>query len=290
MKEILVTALATGMDAARVVSGHLDADLVPYDEDLFGMAFEKYRAIVAVMAAGIVVRRIAPLIRSKWSDPAVVVVSSDLRYAVPVLGGHHGANRLASRLAELGICPVITTATEVAGKEAVEVLGERLGYEVVNPSSTRETNSAILVTRVPVFSLEGPAIVLAGPGVSLLTRKGKYFVGLGCRRGVLKDDVIKAIRAGIHDAGIDGEEVMVYATTVRKSHETGLLRGVQGVGGVLVLLEDEALMDTGAVSPSGAWRIGLPGVAEPCALAVSRYHELVTEKKVYGEVTLAIAR
>jgi len=43
-----------------------------------------------IMAAGIAVRNIAPLVSDKWKDPAVVVVDSGLNFAIPVLGGHHG--------------------------------------------------------------------------------------------------------------------------------------------------------------------------------------------------------
>ena len=80
------------------------------------------------MSMGIVVRKIAPLLRDKWTDPAVVVISPDFRYAVPVLGGHHGANDLAKELAGLGLVPVITTATESRGRDSVESLAERTGH------------------------------------------------------------------------------------------------------------------------------------------------------------------
>jgi len=46
-----------------------------------------FQRIVAVMATGIAVRGIAPLLKDKWSDPAVVVVAPDLSFAIPVIGG-----------------------------------------------------------------------------------------------------------------------------------------------------------------------------------------------------------
>ncbi len=89
------------------------------------------------MSMGIVVRSIAPLLEDKWNDPAVVVVSPDLAYAIPLIGGHHGANELAKELSALGIRPVITTATESAGRDSVEGVGERCGCDIVNRESTR---------------------------------------------------------------------------------------------------------------------------------------------------------
>ncbi|HIE31107.1 MAG TPA: hypothetical protein EYP67_01825 [Methanosarcinales archaeon] len=65
------------------------------------------------MSCGIAVRKIAPLLRSKWTDPAVVVVDCALRHAIAVVGGHHGANEVARRLEVLGAGPVITNVSEV---------------------------------------------------------------------------------------------------------------------------------------------------------------------------------
>ena len=56
---------------------------------------------------------IAPLLRSEWTDPAVVVVDCALRHAIAVTGGNHGANEIATRLEILGADPVITNASEV---------------------------------------------------------------------------------------------------------------------------------------------------------------------------------
>ncbi|RKX77751.1 MAG: cobalamin biosynthesis protein CbiG [Spirochaetes bacterium] len=76
--------------------------------------FTPHQGLVFIMAAGIVVRMIAPLIRNKHRDPAVVAVDDFARYAVSLLSGHEGgANRLTYRVASvLGSAPVITTGTE----------------------------------------------------------------------------------------------------------------------------------------------------------------------------------
>jgi cobalt-precorrin 5A hydrolase len=86
------------------------------------------------------------------------------------------------------------------------------------------------------------------------------------------------------------DEVMIYATTEKKIGETGLMQAVEALGGCLIFLDDETIKAQVPESPSAAGRIGLPGVAEPAALAVSRKRELVMKKRVSGRVTIAIAR
>ncbi len=290
MSRTCVIAMPRFVHRSEGIARHLEAELLPYRPGAFASAFRSYSGIVAVMSAGIVVRSIAPLLKDKWTDPAVVVVSPDLAWAVPVAGGHHGANRIARALGEIGIQPVITTATEAAGRKAVEVIAEEQGMGILNLPSTRAVNAAILDEETPVYPVAGPGIVLAGPAVSILLRRGEYTVGVGCRKGLPEERVREGIQAGLSDAGIPREEVFAYGTTARKVGEKGLVRAVASLGGNLVFLDDGAISAQPAPSPSRAGLLGLKGVAEPCALALSRRGILVSPKKKYGGVTLAIAR
>jgi len=290
MTGTVVIAFPRSEAAATRVARHLGAEVILYRDGIFREVWTGQRRIVALMATGIVVRQIAPLLTDKWTDPAVVVVSPDLRFAVPVTGGHHGANALARELAGLGITPVITTATGVAGKDAVEHVAEETGSIVVNRDSTRSVNAAILDGEVPVFRVPGPGIVIAGPGVAFLVRSGEYAVGVGCRRGVELGEVQEAIGQALADAGITPADVAVYATTDKKAHEKALIDAIAALSGNLVFLGPEAIGREDSPSPSRAGLIGVKGVAEPCALAVSGRKELVLEKRVYGRVTVAIAR
>jgi cobalt-precorrin 5A hydrolase len=150
---------------------HLEADLLLYEKGIFEKAFKNYRAVVAVFATGIVVREIAPLLNNKWSDPAVVVVDSNMNFAIPLLGGHHGANELARKISELGAIPVLTTATEVHGKPSVEGISEKLGCEIFNKESTVAVNCALLDQNLEILEIKGPRIVVVDENVSVLIRK-----------------------------------------------------------------------------------------------------------------------
>jgi cobalt-precorrin 5A hydrolase len=132
--------------------------------------------------------------------------------------------------------------------------------------------------------------VIAGPGVAVLARKGDHIVGIGCRRGVAAAEVAGAIRKGLDEAGIREDRVLAYATTEKKRREKGLLEAMAEMAGVLAFVDDDTINAQDAKSPSRAAALGLQGVAEPCALALSRKKELILEKKVYGTVTIAVAR
>jgi cobalt-precorrin 5A hydrolase len=143
---------------------------------------------------------------------------------------------------------------------------------------------------VPVHTISGPAVVVAGPGVSVMFRKGEYTVGIGCRKGIKKDEVLDAVRHALVARGIAPDNVFVYATTAKKMSEKGLRDAVPNLSAGLVFLDDGTINEQAVCSPSKAGRIGLAGVAEPCALALSKRKELVMPKTVYGKVTVAIAR
>jgi cobalt-precorrin 5A hydrolase len=290
MTDTVVIALPYFRSDAERIAAYLGADTASYTPEIFAEVFCSRKRIVALMSMGIVVRKIAPLLDDKWTDPAVVVISPDCRYVIPVLGGHHGANELAKELAGLGLVPVITTATESRGRDSVESLAERTGTAVVNRDSTRAVNAALLDRDLPVHAIGGPAIVLAGPDVSLLVRKGEFSVGIGCRKGVGVEEVTDAVRIALAGNGIEESDVFIYATTVKKMHEPGLIGAVSALSGNLIFLDDDTINAQTGTGPSRASKIGLLGVAGPCALATSKRKELIMEKKVYGRVTVAIAR
>ncbi len=289
MSDIWVIGFPGDKDAAGIAK-FLEADLVDYHDDVFENAFRENKSIVAVMATGIVVRKIAPLIHDKWTDPPVVVVPSGCRYAIPLIGGHHGANELAKRLTGIGAEPVITTATEVNGKPSVESVMEQQGLDIINKTSTIAVNKGFLQGDVPVYLVEGPAMVIAGPKVSVLFKKGCYVIGLGCNSGTSKGEIVSLVNRTLGDMGISSDDILAYATTVKKKMERGLIEAVETLGGDLVFLDDEVINSNKGVTPSKAGIIGLVGVAEPSALALSKHHQLIMERRAEGNVTIAIAK
>ena len=115
----------------------------------FREAFAGSDNLVCVMAAGIVVRGIAPYLKGKDTDPAVVVVDEAGQFAVSLFSGHlGGANDLARHVAQLlGGTPVITTATDVQGLPALDVLAVEHGLIIENLAGVRPVHMALLEGR-----------------------------------------------------------------------------------------------------------------------------------------------
>ncbi len=124
---------------------------------------EGTQALVFVGACGIAVRAIAPHVRSKLSDPAVVSVDEAGAWCVPLLSGHvGGANALARRIAHaLGGQAVISTATDVRGTFAADEWAARHGLAIANPQAIRAVASALLEGQ-PVGMSTGAGVNLEG--------------------------------------------------------------------------------------------------------------------------------
>ncbi|MDR0766988.1 MAG: cobalamin biosynthesis protein [Methanosarcinales archaeon] len=114
-------------------------------------------------------------------------------------------------------------------------------------------------------------------------------VGIGARRGVTKQEVIGAVGEALADLHLSLADVECFASSVLKADEEGLIEAVLEMGKNIVFLEDDVLNETVPLSESQAERFGLKGVAEPAALALSSHKKLISKKKVYGRVTIAIA-
>ncbi|ABK13945.1 cobalamin (vitamin B12) biosynthesis CbiG protein [Methanothrix thermoacetophila PT] len=248
--------------------------------------FREYDMILALMAVGIVVRQVCPLLRDKWTDKPVVAVDSALKTAVPVIGGHHGANDLALYLFKhLGIYPAITTATDSSGRPNLEGIASAFGSEIVNRDASKHINASFLYQDVPIVRLRGPRIVIVDKDVAVLKSSG-LIAGLGARKGATADEILSAVRSATAEAGRDVSEVRVIATSEIKSCDPEISRAAAKLGVSVVYLPDDALNAQKPLTPSRASMLGLSGVAEPAVLALAQ--RMILPKKVYGRVTVAL--
>lgn len=256
-------------------------------------AIETDDAVLAIMAAGIVVRTISPALDGKWDDPAVVVLDRDARWAVPLVGAHHGGMALARDLTDLGATPVPTTATESTDRPSVEQRADALDATIETPASTVATNVAVLEDALgPVARIDGPRAVLVEENVTVLRRgEGEYVLGTGCRSGVDAATIEAAWRSALDAVDRAFDAVEFVATGTLKADESGLVEAAAAHDLGVATFDRETLARFEGPSESAAQKLDWPGIAEASAIAGGREHELLVEKRAYdGAVTVAIGR
>ena len=160
-----------------------------YDDpttSMVGRLFAEYDALVCVFSLGAVIRLVAPHLRDKKTDPAVLVIDDQLNHVISVLSGHiGGANQLALDIAtKTGAAPVITTAADVNKTISVDMVGRRMGW-VIEDDSTVTATSAHMVNgeAVGLYQDAGSPGWWDGPLPKNVTRYGdmRAMAGSGCR-------------------------------------------------------------------------------------------------------------
>lgn len=116
-------------------------------KELTGELFNKYECIIFVSACGIAVRCISPFLKSKFEDPAVLVVDDNGNNVISLLSGHiGGANEITLKIADvLNANPVITTSTDTNKKGALDVIVSKIGGYVENLRESAKLVNSYLV-------------------------------------------------------------------------------------------------------------------------------------------------
>lgn len=214
--------------------------------DDIGELFDSCRALVFVCACGIAVRCIAPYIKDKKTDPAVIVMDDGGRFVIPILSGHiGGANELARLIAgEIGAAAAVTTATDGAGRFSCDAWAVQRGCAISSMETAKRVSAAILVGDIPVTSEfplpdklpsglvkdgSGPLGIYIGVktsspyGETLRLTPRIVTLGIGCRRGISKEAVNEAVTSVFADNGIDPSCISGIASIDVKKDEKGLL-------------------------------------------------------------------
>lgn len=222
------------------------APIHPPLADFVGPVFQWAEVMIFVSSCGIAVRAIAPHVRDKTADPAVVAIDETARFVVSLLSGHiGGANRWASELAaHLEALPVVTTATDVNGRFAVDAWAAEQGLHLGSRVAAKAVSAAILEGPVPLrsdFPLVGdlpPGVIPGerGPvGICVSWRQGGPFdvslalspkvvrLGIGCRRGTGREAIEAAVSSVLEDWDICPQAVKCVCSIDLKRDEPGLL-------------------------------------------------------------------
>ena len=182
--------------------------------------FDEADALLFIGACGIAVRAIAPYVKDKTTDPAVVVMDEMGRHVIPLLSGHiGGANALAEKIAALtGAQPAVTTATDVRGVPAVDSWAVANDCAIENPAEIKAVSSAALAGRPVGVAITEREIEPPFP-VTLFLRPRTLYLGVGCKRGVDGEAFEKEALAFLRACGVSLLSVKAVATIDVKKDE-----------------------------------------------------------------------
>lgn len=256
--------------------------------------FADSRALVFISASGIAVRSIAPFVKDKFTDPAVVSVDEAGEYAVPLLSGHvGGANDLARRVAELtGGRAVVSTATDVNGMFAVDQWAKEQGLVLCERAQAKAVSAALLEGRpVAVRSEypiggEMPARLCAetaeigiciGPTAAesffpqtLHLVPGAITLGVGCRRGTEQAKLEAALEEFLTEHAIPEKAIRGLASIDLKKDEPGLLALANAHGWPITFFTAEELASETGDFPASPFVERTTGVDNVCQRAAQR--------------------
>lgn len=286
--------------------------------------FNNHRKLVFIMATGIVVRSIAPLLVSKHQDPGVVVVDETARFVISLTGGHAGgANELANRVAKaIGAVSVITTATDVREKTAVDVMAAKLNCSIYPLGKVKLFNRMIaegesiqlfcqwqlpdnLFTGLSIRRWEdinsagnSPSIIISnlrllpGVGTHIKLRPRNLVLGVGCRKGVTAREIIDGVKRTLANHNLSVLSLKSFASVDIKRNELGLIEASNYFKVPLDMVTREQIIQlTGYYTETKVVKekIGVGAVCEPAAIQASGRGQLLVPKQIMNRVTVAVA-
>ncbi len=293
-------------------------------------AFNSFKGLIFTMSTGIVVRTLAPFIKDKLTDPAVVVIDEKGRFVISLLSGHlGGANELTEKIAAIiNATAVITTATDINNVTAIDLISKKFGFIIENPDGIKAVNLSLLNGKeVNVFIDPGCSLQLDkeifGQGYiivdsisklleaeisvivtnrvlyrlptdrCLFLRPRNIVVGMGCNRNTSAEEFEKVYFSMLSELGLSPLSVRNVATMDIKKSEQGLIEFAEKYKLSIDFFPKEEIEKApmpSGISLNALKRAGVGGVCEPAALLSAGARELLLKKKKIGNVTIAIAQ
>lgn len=293
---------------------------------------QEKNALLFIGACGIAVRAIAPYIADKLQDSPVLVMDEKGTYVIPILAGHMGgANEIALQIAEkTGAIPVITTATDINHKFAVDLFAKKNHLHIANKDGIAKVSSQVLAGEKITMSIEPGHmdektqipeeiqlvsyppqqlvdIVVTAEAkdydASICLRPKEYVIGMGCKRGKEAEKIEALIQRSLQETGIRKEQIFALASIDKKKDEEGLLTWSRKENIPFLTFSAEQLQEVEGnfnTSDFVKEQVGVDNVCERAALAVcERENEekrnqhvgkISYEKHAEDGMTIAIAK
>jgi cobalt-precorrin 5A hydrolase / precorrin-3B C17-methyltransferase len=270
-------------------------------------AWAECDGLVCFLAVGATTRLVAPLLDSKWVDPAVVCVDEPGRYAVTLVGGHAaGANALCTRVADvLGAQAIITTATDATGLPGLDTLGWPAEGAIARVSRALLDGEPVGFESDATWPLPSLPVTIGAPGqcrivvtdrivpiddVTVVLRPPSLVAGVGASKDVAEEEVLGLLDEALAVGGLARDSVTALATVDAKAEEEGIVAAARRGGWLLRTYPASQLAGVAVPNPGEAAlaAVGTPSVAEAAALTYG--DELVVAKRKSEMATVALAR
>lgn len=293
--------------------------------EFVGQIFCEYKCIIFIMATGIVVRSIAPYLKDKKKDPAIIVLDELGENVISLLSGHiGGANAYTKEIAKiLDANPVITTASDVNNSIAIDTLAEKINCKIENfKNATKVTAHIVNGEKVGIISdifigeklpkniikTDEKNIDKEFKGLIYITERNiednkdidivvlrpkNIIIGIGCRRGKSTDNILKVIENTLSDLNISKNSIKHIATVDVKQDEDGIIQTARILNIPLVIVNRDKIKEienTFECSKFVKKTIGVGAVCEPVAVLSSSGGFMIQKKKKVDGVTIAVFR
>lgn len=281
-------------------------------------AFEDSQAIIYIGSCGIAVRAIAPFVKDKTVDPAVISIDEKGSFVIPLLSGHiGGANSIARIIAQdINAQAVITTATDINGLFAVDEWATKNNVHIGSMYAAKEVAAALvekeMVGLISKYEVNGdiPKGIVRNKNarvgitigdndelkpfaITLNLMPRIYYLGIGCRRNTAMEDIEKLVLQTLDELKINIKAIAGIASVDLKKDEKGLLAfGDKYKIPITFYTAAELESQEGEFSTSEFVQsiVGVSNVCERSAAAVSRGSKIVLPKKSQNGATVAIAK
>ncbi len=291
--------------------------------------FQTSDALVCIFSLGAVIRLIAPHLKSKKTDPAVVVIDDQGGFVISTLSGHlGGANELTLKIADrMGATPVITTAADVNKTISVDLIGRNLGWQIEDDSAVTRVSAHMVneeaigvfqdagsrewYTKLPhnvtmyhdMNSLRGSGSkghiiisdrIISGvmPADSVVYRPPSLVVGVGLHWDTHKDTIKAGIADTLERFGLSPISVSGLASIRKPQDIPGLTQAAQEMNVPVEYVDREELARIQTPNPSDTVRSfeGTASVSEAAAMISASGNLVVEKQKFPPNLTIAIAR
>lgn len=288
-----------------------------------GRRMQERNALLFIGACGIAVRAVAPYLTDKLQDVPVLVMDEKGNYVVPILAGHMGgANELAKMLAQgTGAQAVITTATDLNQKFAIDVFAKENGFSISPKDGIVKVSAKILAGEAVTVSVETwhgrcgffekkgmrevpypPAgfvdLVITGENrafdASVTLRPKEYILGFGCKKGKSADEIARFVEEKMAECQIAVTQIFALASISQKKEEEGILEWCRREGVRFLTYTAEELQEVEGDFTQSSFvmeQVGVDNVCERAALkACGTGGKLIVRKYAAQGMTLAVAK